>query len=99
MGSSYNTDSPPVSPPRTGYDGSLCDAVCMACVWLVMAWLVQAGSSYNIPRMTQRAFGKLRAADEIIDEGHFIGKVRRPLQTATGCYRRDRRRGLLHRQA
>ena len=25
--------------------------------------------------MTQQTFGTLRAADEIIDEGHFIGKV------------------------
>merc|ERR1711968_342137 len=36
---------------------------------------LQAGSSYNIPKMTQQTFGKLRAADEIIDEGHFIGKA------------------------
>jgi hypothetical protein len=35
-----------------------------------------AGSSYNIPANTQQAFGTLRAADEIIDEGHFIGKAR-----------------------
>ena len=34
---------------------------------------LQAGSSYNIPKLTQQTFGKLRAADEIIDEGHFIG--------------------------
>ena len=37
--------------------------------------LLQAGSSYNIPKLTQQTFGKLRAADEIIDEGHFIGKA------------------------
>jgi len=36
---------------------------------------LQAGSSYNIPRATQQTFGRLRAADEIIDEGHFIGKA------------------------
>merc|ERR1719331_1126632 len=27
------------------------------------------------PRQTQQTFGELRAADEIIDEGHFIGKA------------------------
>jgi pyruvate/2-oxoglutarate/acetoin dehydrogenase E1 component len=36
---------------------------------------LQAGSSYAIPYLTQQTFGKLRAADEIIDEGHFIGKA------------------------
>ena len=36
---------------------------------------LQAGSSYDIPRQTQQTFGELRAADEIIDEGHFIGKA------------------------
>ena len=36
---------------------------------------MQAGSSYNIPKLTQQTFGTLRAADEIIDEGHFIGKA------------------------
>jgi len=36
---------------------------------------LQAGSSYDIPRLTQQTFGALRAADEIIDEGHFIGKA------------------------
>jgi len=36
---------------------------------------LQAGSSYNIPKLTQQTFGKLRAVDEIIDEGHFIGKA------------------------
>ena len=36
---------------------------------------LQAGSSYNIPANTQQAFGTLRAADEIIDEGHFIGEA------------------------
>ena len=36
---------------------------------------LQAGSSYNIPALTQQTFGKLRAADEIIDEGHFMGKA------------------------
>ena len=36
---------------------------------------LQAGSSYDIPSQTQQTFGELRAADEIIDEGHFIGKA------------------------
>merc|ERR1719310_22008 len=36
---------------------------------------LQAGSSYNIPKLTQQTFGTLRASDEIIDEGHFLGKV------------------------
>lgn len=36
---------------------------------------LQAGSSYDIPRLTQQTFGTLRAVDEIIDEGHFIGKA------------------------
>ncbi|KAJ1485364.1 pyruvate dehydrogenase [Baffinella frigidus] len=36
---------------------------------------LQAGSSYDIPKLTQQTFGKLRGADEIIDEGHFIGKA------------------------
>ena len=36
---------------------------------------LQAGSSYAIPHLTQQTFGTLRAADEIIDEGHFIGKA------------------------
>ncbi|KAJ1618113.1 pyruvate dehydrogenase [Pavlovales sp. CCMP2436] len=36
---------------------------------------LQAGSSYDIPALTQQTFGKLRAADEIIDEGHFLGKA------------------------
>ena len=36
---------------------------------------LQAGSSYDIPKMTQQTFGRLRGADEIIDEGHFIGKA------------------------
>ena len=36
---------------------------------------LQAGSSYDIPRQTQQTFGALRAADEIIDEGHFLGKA------------------------
>jgi pyruvate/2-oxoglutarate/acetoin dehydrogenase E1 component len=35
---------------------------------------LQAGSSYGIPGMTQQTYGNLRASDEIIDEGHFIGK-------------------------
>ena len=29
----------------------------------------------NIPANTQQAFGTLRAADEIIDEGHFMGSM------------------------
>merc|ERR1711990_1400831 len=36
---------------------------------------LQAGSSYDIPKLTQQTFGQIRAADEIIDEGHFIGKA------------------------
>jgi len=36
---------------------------------------LQAGSSYDIPKLTQQTYGPLRAADEIIDEGHFIGKA------------------------
>jgi len=36
---------------------------------------LQAGSSYDIPKLTQQTYGKERAADEIIDEGHFIGKA------------------------
>jgi len=36
---------------------------------------LQAGSSYDIPAQTQQVFGTLRAADEIIDEGHFMGKA------------------------
>ena len=36
---------------------------------------LQAGSSYNIPKLSQQTFGQIRAADEIIDEGHFIGKA------------------------
>merc|ERR1719316_2225104 len=36
---------------------------------------LQAGSSYNIPKLTQQTFGRLLASDEIIDEGHFIGKA------------------------
>merc|ERR1711871_1224061 len=36
---------------------------------------LQAGSSYNIPKLTQQTFGKLRGSDEIIDEGRFIGKA------------------------
>ena len=35
---------------------------------------VQAGSSYGIPGLTQQTYGPLRSSDEIIDEGHFIGK-------------------------
>ena len=44
---------------------------------------LQAGSSYNIPANTQQAFGTLRAADEIIDEGHFMGKALGEAMTAT----------------
>jgi len=36
---------------------------------------LQAGSSYDIPKLTQQTYGQVRAADEIIDEGHFIGKA------------------------
>lgn len=36
---------------------------------------LQAGSSYDIPKLTQQTYGQARAADEIIDEGHFIGKA------------------------
>ena len=35
---------------------------------------LQAGSSYGIPGMTQQTYGSMRASDEVIDEGHFIGK-------------------------
>ena len=35
---------------------------------------LQAGSSYGIPGMTQQTYGSMRASDEIISEGHFIGK-------------------------
>ena len=51
----------------------------MACdhpfIAAAVAVCLQAGSSYNIPKLTQQTFGSLRAADEIIDEGHFIGKA------------------------
>jgi hypothetical protein len=30
---------------------------------------------YDIPKLTQQTYGQIRAADEIIDEGHFIGKA------------------------
>merc|ERR1740138_1750268 len=36
---------------------------------------LQAGSSYDIPKLTQQTYGQIRAADEIIDEGHFSGKA------------------------
>jgi 2-oxoisovalerate dehydrogenase E1 component len=36
---------------------------------------LQAGSSYDIPKLTQQTYGQIRAADEIIDEGHFTGKA------------------------
>jgi TPP-dependent pyruvate/acetoin dehydrogenase alpha subunit/pyruvate/2-oxoglutarate/acetoin dehydrogenase E1 component len=36
---------------------------------------LQAGSSYDIPKLTQQTYGQIRAAEEIIDEGHFIGKA------------------------
>jgi len=36
---------------------------------------LQAGSSYDIPKLTQQTYGQIRAADEIIDEGHFVGKA------------------------
>ena len=36
---------------------------------------LQAGSSYDIPKLTQQTYNSIRAADEIIDEGHFIGKA------------------------
>jgi pyruvate/2-oxoglutarate/acetoin dehydrogenase E1 component len=36
---------------------------------------LQAGSSFDIPQLTQQTYGPIRAADEIIDEGHFIGKA------------------------
>ena len=36
---------------------------------------LQAGSSYDIPKLTQQTYGKGRACDEIIDEGHFVGKA------------------------
>ena len=34
---------------------------------------LQAGSSYNIPKLTQQTFGTLRACDEIIDEVRACG--------------------------
>lgn len=62
---------------------SIADSVNLACLeemvrdprTLMHAEDLQAGSSYNIPKLTQQTFGTLRAADEIIDEGHFIGKA------------------------
>jgi hypothetical protein len=36
---------------------------------------LQAGSAYNIPKLTQQTFGSLRGSDEIINEGHFLGKA------------------------
>merc|ERR1711871_52981 len=66
-------------------DGSLTigDAINLAVLeemlrdpWCVIhAEDLQAGSSYDIPKLTQQTFGRLRAADEIIDEGHFMGKA------------------------
>jgi hypothetical protein len=41
---------------------------------LVQAEDLQAGSSYGIPGFTQQTYGSIRASDEIINEGHFIGK-------------------------
>ena len=41
----------------------------------VQAEDLQSGSSYGIPGLTQQTYGSLRASDEIIDEGHIIGKV------------------------
>lgn len=35
---------------------------------------LQAGSSYGVPGLTQQTYGDLRASDEIISEGHFVGK-------------------------
>ena len=43
-------------------------------VALVQAEDLQAGSSYGIPGLTQQTYGSIRASDEIISEGHFIGK-------------------------
>lgn len=43
--------------------------------WFSLCVFRQAGSSYDIPKKLQEVFGSLRAADEIIDEGHIIGKV------------------------
>ena len=42
--------------------------------FIVQAEDLQAGSSYGIPRLTQQMYGSIRASDEIINEGHFIGK-------------------------
>jgi pyruvate/2-oxoglutarate/acetoin dehydrogenase E1 component len=36
---------------------------------------LQAGSAYDIPKLTQQTFGVLRGSDEIISEGHFVGKA------------------------
>lgn len=62
---------------------SICSLVsCWSCAchdsafWFFSCmFLRQAGSSYDIPKKLQEVFGSLRAADEIIDEGHIIGKV------------------------
>ena len=45
------------------------------CTVIIHAEDLQSGSSYNIPKLTQQTFGRLRASDEIISEGHFIGKA------------------------
>ena len=34
---------------------------------------LQAGSSYDIPKLTQQTYGSIRTANEIIDVGPFIG--------------------------
>ena len=41
----------------------------------VQAEDLKAGSSYGLPHLTQQTYKSLRASDEIIDEGHFIGKA------------------------
>ena len=46
---------------------------------------LQAGSSYDIPKLTQQTYGQTRAADEIIDEGHFIGKALGEVRAALRC--------------
>ena len=73
----------PFFPYKKQGEISIADSVNLACLeemvrdprTLMHAEDLQAGSSYNIPKLTQQTFGTLRAADEIIDEGHFIGKA------------------------
>eukprot|EP01041_Mallomonas_annulata_P001562 gene1562-3017_t len=62
---------------------AICDAVNLAILEemlrdptvIMHAEDLRTGSSYNIPKLCQQCFGSLCAADEIISEGHFIGKA------------------------